>query len=542
MPKAKAKNISVASPHNYLYPGTQILKNKYGETDFKLFLEKCSHDTEQAKVNLLAEALPEYFDSSYLCYIHQQLFKNTFEWAGHLRHTSFTFADGSIAAMPEMKRTEWGNSFSTSEEILENLQKLDQKLAEKDNLQGLTREEFVEEATSLFHSLHKIHPFIDGNEHTEQIFFENLAKAAGHQLDFSLVTPKRMMAAYSEAMQYSNTQLIKDLFEDISNPQKIRLLKEFMEHINNTGRNVDGRLVMATKAGETYMGTYKGCYSEGFVLDVQGTYIIGSKDDLTPERLKTLKSGDTITFTAPKSKELENTLIPKETLAPLTKSECSKTVAVNSYVLKAQKQVRTYAKTVYGNANTLNEQIEEIIKNPELGRQFANQIKQAPHSVSPLAGFSICGLQNPARVNARNHLDVLSLAIENYVYTVEAAYNIITRDHKIQQERLGKAVEKPSQNLQNVFALSPEKQREILSQSPQLYRELRTLINSLEHRLSSNECSAITNKDYETLAQSIGISEQKAQEITDIVQKARNAHSQFYTRTQNRSNTLAMAS
>ncbi|WP_375684732.1 BID domain-containing T4SS effector [Bartonella sp. AP1QHHD] len=541
MPKAKEKTKGIPSPHNYIYLGTQILKNRYGETDLKRFLEKCSHDRQKAMINLRAEPLPEYFNSTYLCHIHQQLFKNTFVWAGHLRHIPFAFTDDSIAAMPEMKRMEWGNNFATGEEIPELLQKLDQTLAEKDNLQGLTREEFVKEATSLFYSLHKIHPFIDGNEHTEQVFFENLAKAAGHQLDFSLVTQKRMMAACSEAMQYSNTQLLKDLFEDISNPPKIRLLKEFMDHINNTGRNVDDRLVIATKAGETYIGTYKGCYSEGFILDVQGTYIIGSKDDLTPERLKTLKPGDIITFTAPNSKELENTLIPKETLAPLTKSECAKTVALDSYVLKAQKQVRAYTKTVYGDANVLNEQIEEIIKNPELGRQFANQIKQAPHSVSPLAGFSICGLQNPARIHARNYLDVLSLAIENYVYTVEATYNIVTRDHKIRQERLGKAVENPSQNLQNIFALSPEKQREILSQSPQLHQELRTFINSLEHRLSSNECSAITNKDYETLAQSIGISEQKAREITDIVQKARNAHSQFYTRTQNRSNTLSMA-
>ncbi|PIT69012.1 BID domain-containing T4SS effector [Bartonella tribocorum] len=542
MPKAKEKTKGIPSPHNYIYLGTQILKNIYGATDLKYFLEKCSHDRQKAMINLRAEPLPEYFDSTYLCHIHQQLFKNTFVWAGHLRHIPFAFTDDIIAVMPEMKRMEWGNNFATGEKIPELLQKLDQTLVEKDNLQGLTRTEFVKEATSLFHSLHKIHPFIDGNEHTEQVFFERLAKAAGHQLDFSLATQKRMMAACSEAMQYNNTQPLKDLFEDISNPPKIRLLKEFMNHINNTGGNVDDRLVMATKAGETYMGTYKGCYSECFVIDMQGTLVIGDKDDLTPERLKSLKLGDTITFTAPNSKELENILIPKETLAPLTKSECAKMVTQTAHVLAAQKQIRQCAKAVYGDANTLNEQIEEIIENPELSQQLADQIKQTPHSIFPLAGLSICGLQNPARVNARNHLDALSTAVANYGDIVERTYHLITRDHKIKQEHLGKAVEKPSQNLQNIFALSPEQQREILSQFPQLYKELRTFICCLEHRLLSNEWSAITNKDYETLAQSIGISEQKAREITDTVQKARNAHSQLYTRTQNRSNALAMAS
>ncbi|CDO47379.1 adenosine monophosphate-protein transferase [Bartonella henselae] len=540
--KAKAKNISTASPHNYIYPGTQILKNKYGETDLKLLLEKCLHDREQAMMNLRAESLPEYFDCAYLCYIHQQLFQNTFEWAGHLRHTPFIFADGSVAAMPEMKRTEWGKDFAKSEEIPELLQKLDQELAEKDNLQGLTREEFIKQATELFYSLHKIHPFIDGNEHTEQFFFENLAKAAGHQLDFSLVTQKRMMAVCSEAMQYGDTQLMKDLFEDISNPEKIRLLKDFMNNINNTGRNVNDCLVMVTKAGETYRGTYQGCYAEGFIIDTPGTYIIGKKDDLTPERLKSLKPGDTITFIAPKNKELENTLIPKETLAPLTKSECARTVAQTSHVLTAQKKVRQHSKIVYGNANTLNEQIEEITKNPELGQLLADQIRQTPHSLSPLAGFSLCGLQNPARANARNHLDALATTVANYAHIVEHTYHVITQKHQTEQERLGKTVEKPSQNLQNLFALSPEQQREILSQSPKLYQELRTFICCVEHRLSSNEWSAIKNKDYETLAQSIGVSEQTAREITNTVQKARELHKQVYTHAITRSNALAIAS
>ncbi|WP_019221917.1 BID domain-containing T4SS effector [Bartonella senegalensis] len=539
--KAKAKNISTASPHNYIYPGTQILKNQYGETDLKVFLEKCSYDREQAAINLRAESLPEYFDSAYLSHIHQQLFKNTFEWAGNFRHTPFTFADGSVAAMPEMKRAEWGKDFAKSEDIPELLQKLDQELTDKDNLQGLTREEFITEAVPLFTSLHKIHPFIDGNEHAEQFFFESLAKAAGHQLDFSLATQQRMMAACSEAIEYSDTQLMRDLFEDISNPTKRRLLKEFMDTINNTGHDVNDRLVMAAKAGETYMGTYQGCYAECFVLDMQGSYVIGNKDDLTPERLKSLKPGDTITFTPP-SKGLENVLIPKETLAPLTKSECARMVAQNSHVLAAQKEVRQHSKTVYGDANTLNEQINEITQNPQLGQQLTDQIRQAPHSLSPLAGFSLCGIQNPARANARNHLGALADAVSNYAYIVENAHHAITQKHQVEQERLGKTVEKPSQDLQNLFALPPEQQREILSQSPQLYKELRTFIYCVEYRLSSNEWSAIRNKDYETLAQNIGVSEQRAREITNTVQKAREAHKQAYTQAVTRSNTLAIAS
>ncbi|MDD9334273.1 MAG: adenosine monophosphate-protein transferase, partial [Bartonella sp.] len=65
MPKAKSKTKGAPSPHHYVFPGTQILKNKYGETDLELFREKCSYDIEKAEKILQREPLPELFDSAY---------------------------------------------------------------------------------------------------------------------------------------------------------------------------------------------------------------------------------------------------------------------------------------------------------------------------------------------------------------------------------------------------------------------------------------------------------------------------------------------
>ncbi|WP_317993709.1 BID domain-containing T4SS effector [Bartonella gliris] len=542
MPKAKAKTRGVPSPHHYLYPGTNILKNKYGETDLERFQEKSSHDTEKAIKALREEPLPEYFDSAYLCHIHYQLFKNTFEWAGQLRTVPFTFADGSIAAMSEMKREVWDNTFAVGDQIQEGLQILDQTLAEKNHLQGLTRKEFISEAVELLISLKYIHPFIDGNEHTEQFFFENLAKAAGHQLNFSLATKTRMMTAYTEAAQYGNTQPMRDLFEDISNPEKILLLREFMNNMKEHGRDVNNRLVMAAKEGETYIGIYKGANSNSFMLDMQGTYIIGNQEHLSPEQIKTLKLGDTITFIPPKTKELEKTLIPKETLAPLTKSEFTKMVSESAHVHTARNQIQRLSQIIYGNPQTLDQKMVEIIKNPDLGQQLADQIERSPSSISRLAGVDFLCFKSQRRANAEEHVDMLCTAVINYAEAVRYTRYAITKEHQIEQNRCGKVVEKPSENLQNIFSLSPEQQREVLSQSPQLYKELRTFIRSLEHRLSSDEYRAIKHNDYEKVAKSIGVSEQKAREITKTVQKATAAHQQTYTRTLNRSNALAMAS
>ncbi|VEJ45894.1 BID domain-containing T4SS effector [Bartonella vinsonii] len=542
MPKAKSKTRGIPSPLHYVYPGTKILKNKYGETNLQRFLEKCSSDIEAAIKALREEPLPEYFDCAYLCHLHQQLFKNTFEWAGQLRNAPFTFADDTTATMPEMHRVERDYAFVSGEEIPESLQRLEETLAEKNNLQGLTRQEFISEAVELFVSLKYTHPFIDGNEHTEQLFFEKLAQAAGHRLDFSLVTKERMMTAYSEATQHGNTHRMKDLFEDISNPEKTLLLKKFMSNMKELEHDVHDRIVIAAQEGVTYLGTYKGGNFGGFELDAQGICIIGNSEHLTPEQRKTLKPGDIITFTALTAQELENTLIPKETLAPLTSSEFAEKVAQSARVQTARDQIRHFSKLVYGSPKALDERMGEIFKNPDLGQRLASQIERTPHSITPLAGFDLLFFKTSARTNAQQHVKLLCGAIVNYADAVIQTRFVITQEHQIEQNRCGKAVEKPSQNLQNLFCLSPEKQREALSQSPSLYKELRAFICSIERRLSSDEHRAIKHHDYEALAQSLGVSEQKAQEITSTVQKAKETDKQACTRILNRSNALAMAS
>ncbi len=544
MPKAKAKtkNRDQTSPHHYVYPKTTTLKNKYGIKDLKSFLDKCSHDTARAMGDLRKEPLPEHFDIAYLCHIHKQLFQKTFEWAGHPRHIPFTFADGTTAAMPEMKRTGWENPFAIGDEVQQGLQRLEQTLAEKDNLQGLTREEFNTEAISLFNALNQLHPFREGNGRTQRVFFENLALAAGHQLDFSLVTKERMMLASVSVAEKGDLEPMQHLFEDISNPEKISLLKEFMGSMKDLGRNVNDRPVMVVKEGETYTGTYRGAGLNSFAFNVKGAYIIGNKEDLTPEQLKTLKPGDKFTFTAPKGRDLEKTLIPKETLAPLTKGEIAELIAEDACVQTSRKQLQQLSKTVYGSSKKCDDKMIAIIKNPSCGQHIANQIEQVPHSVAPLAGFSLCGLQNRTRANAKNHVEMLCAGVMNFTHAVQHAEKEILQEHQREQKRRATEVETPSQNLQDVLALPKELQQEALARNPVLQKELRNLVKNVNARLSAQEHKAIKNGDHEALAQALGTSVNKAQEITQTVQKSKELYQHSQTRTLHCSKALAMAS
>ncbi|WP_208432841.1 BID domain-containing T4SS effector [Bartonella taylorii] len=543
MPKAKLKKTGLAStvpsPEHYMYPKSKTLKNKYGIKDLDAFTARCAHDSAKAMVNLREESLPEKFDSSYLQYLHKSLFENTFEWAGQTRNVPFTFADGTTAVAPIMKKI---TNFAVGSELEKCLNKLDQTLTTKNNLQGLSCKEFAHEAAEIFASLNYTHPFREGNGRTQRVFFENLAKAAGHQLDFSLVTKERMLVASVAAIQDNNLEPMHHLFEDISNPNKILLLKEFMDNMKESGRNVNDRPVMVVKEGETYTGTYRGAGFESFAFNVKGAYIIGQKEHLTPEQLKTLKPGDRITFTAPKAEELEKVLIPKEQLAPLTKSELSERIAEDASVHICREQIQKCAKIVYGSSKALNEQMMEIIRNPSFGDQLANQIERAPHSVSRLAGINLFCFQNQARANAKEHVDVLCNAVANYAHAVKQAQKEILQEHQAEQKRCGKTVEMPSKNLQDILSLPKELQQEALASSPFLQKELSNFVKKINNRLSPSEQKALKEYDHETLAKSLGVSEHKAQEITEIAKQAKEVHQQSQGRTVNRSKTLAMAS
>ncbi|EJF86813.1 BID domain-containing T4SS effector [Candidatus Bartonella washoeensis] len=541
MPKAKLKKTgsTVPSPEHYMYPKSKTLKNKYGIKDLDTFTARCAHDSAKEIINLREEALPENFNSAYLCSLHQRLFRNTFEWAGCTRNVPFTFADGTTAVAPVMKKI---THFAVGSEVEEGLNKLDQTLAAKNNLQGLTREEFTHEAAEIFASLNYMHPFREGNGRTQRVFLENLAKAAGHKLEFSLVTKERMLLASVAAIENGDLEPMRHLFEDISNPKKIGILKEFMENMKDLGRNVNDRPVMVAKEGETYTGTYRGAGLEGFAINVKGAYVICNKENLPPEQIKTLKPGDKCTITVQRAHDLEKTLIPEESLAPLTKNEMAEMIAQDACVHTCREQIQKCTKIVYGSSKTLNEQMVQMIKNPSFGDKLAKQIVDNPHSVAHLAGVDFICFKSQMRANAEEYVNLLGAAVANFSHAVRYAKKEIMQEHQTEQKRRGQKVAMPSQDLQSLLILPKELQQESLAASPLLQKELSSFVKNVNARLSSSEQKAVKNSDHKTLAESLGVSEHKAQEIAQITKQAKEVHQQSQICRVSRPKVLAMAS
>ncbi|MGF7158268.1 BID domain-containing T4SS effector [Bartonella heixiaziensis] len=516
-PESQEKDIS---PRNFLYPNSKTLKNKYGIEDYGKLKVQYVHDSAKAMMNLRQETPPQQLTTAYLHYAHHTLFKNIFEWAGHTRDKPFTFADGTTANMPKMEKA--GISFAPGEKVQKGLENFDKALSEKNYLKGLTREVFVEKVAEMITQLNYTHPFRDGNGRVQQIFFEKLAQSAGHKLDFSLVTEERMNLASIASLKHRDLEPMKDLLEDISNPEKVLVLKEFMDHMKAFGlESINHRLIMTAKEGETYTGFYRGGGTNGFMIDANGTFIVGNKKHLAPEQLKTLKIGDAISFTMPMSQDLQQTLIPREKRAPLTSEEIAERVQNSPLVQTSRKKIEDLCKIVYGNQHILQNKLSEIkipVTHESIseGEEFARQVEAFPQSVHKLRGINICGVKSSARKHAQENILPLKSAIFDYVHAIKLAEKNILHDHHMEQKRCENSISMPGEWMQNLCSLSKKQREEILLQSPELRAEIKTYMCQFHNRLSASERRAITENNHQELAKTLGTSLNNAKKIAEI--------------------------
>ncbi|MCZ2328930.1 BID domain-containing T4SS effector [Bartonella sp. F02] len=522
---AKSKQGYVSHASNYFYNNGSVLKNKYGITDFKELQQRCHYDATRAMEFLYDETLPERFDSQYLTNIHKTLFGNTYEWAGRTREVPTILRDGTTAVMAEIQTGEDGLSHAVSIQVENGLRDMSQKLADKNNLKGLSREDFIDEVTDLMTSLYRIRPFVDGNKRTSNMFLEKLSEAAGHELDFSLVTKERMETVCKIAVKHGDKTLMKEMLSDMLHPQKAVALGEFMQKMQNTvGDDIHKYLVLGVKDGMTYEGIYQGCGEEGFALKTKtDLYVVAPAGYLTPEQRKTLQPGDKITFTAPMEKDLSQVFIPAEKAADLTKDQVAEKVSQDVIVKAAKETVRYFSNLVYNKPSLFDNKMDIICRVPGAGSHLADQIENSPRSFGRLAGINFCGFQSSRRQEAVENIGKLRDAFQTYVTLAGNAKKEILEAHQTKQARCGQAVEMPSKMLRSLLSVSQETQQATLAESPSLQKELNDFMKKINNRLTQEELKAARNKNYGQLISSMGISKNKAKEIATIADKAQKA-------------------
>ncbi len=78
------------------------------------------------------------------------------------------------------------------ERIFERLKKLSY-------FKDLTRQKFINEIADLYHILNMLHPFREGNGRTQKVFFVQLIRNAGYDIDYSALNSDILMIGSIQA-------------------------------------------------------------------------------------------------------------------------------------------------------------------------------------------------------------------------------------------------------------------------------------------------------------------------------------------------------
>ncbi|WP_068612575.1 Fic/DOC family protein [Paenibacillus tuaregi] len=207
MPSSRKFNPEQKIYESYLYPGTEVFKNKLDVRDEKLL--------EQAElffnVERIRQPLPK--QAQELTYkgflaIHHHLFQDVYTWAGKQR--DYTTGRGPAPfAKPEFIKPWMDEQFA--------------KLKQQNYLRGLSKNEFAEKIAPIVNEINAAHPFIEGNGRTQRLWLRIVAEQAGHRLDltnddrekwyeasrigFELMDHKPMIELLKESLNRDKTQI-----------------------------------------------------------------------------------------------------------------------------------------------------------------------------------------------------------------------------------------------------------------------------------------------------------------------------------------------
>jgi len=181
----------------YLILGTSCLHNKLGFTDKTLLAEAEQEITSARLIQLEANPLPGKLDYDHLKAIHHRLFSDIYDWAGEER---------SVQTVKGMTRFAWPDKIQSQANTLFT------SLKNENYLQHMERVQFIQRAAHYFGELNVIHPFPEGNGRAQRVLFNQIARKAGFNFNWSRMTKDQLIEAVVHAYAVDTTKL-EALFE-----------------------------------------------------------------------------------------------------------------------------------------------------------------------------------------------------------------------------------------------------------------------------------------------------------------------------------------
>ncbi len=294
---------------NYTYDGapTSAVKNKLGARTHDELEKREARHVAQRDVEIMEGFGPEAtFDAAHLKAIHHYLFQDVYEWAGHTRDEKVVLSDGIVATEPSLRKAD-GQPFLAGSLIPDALDHIADTLREADYLRGLSREEFATRAADMMVEINGVHAFREGNGRTQRVFMRELAKEAGHELDFSVVTQERMIQACIAGNEHDDRSMMRRMFVEISDPVRVAALGPAMHSLEKHGMKWNNLYIATAEPGHPVEVAMAGIAAKHFMARAGSQILIGQASDLPDPSPQT---GAVFTFTPSSWRREERVHIP----------------------------------------------------------------------------------------------------------------------------------------------------------------------------------------------------------------------------------------
>jgi cell filamentation protein len=229
------------------------------------------------------------FDAEHLKAIHHHLFQDVYEWAGHTRDQGVLLSDGTVASEPLLRKVD-GNLFMIGPQIRSALERIADRLRDMNYLRDLPREEFAKRAADIIADINGAHAFREGNGRTQRAFIRELAREAGHELDFSVVSRERMIQASIAANERGDTTPMRRMFVEISDPDRVAALSQAIDALDARGMNWNDTYIATTEPGQLVEVKMAGVAGKHFMARTETGILVGNTADLpvpSPQRGET---------------------------------------------------------------------------------------------------------------------------------------------------------------------------------------------------------------------------------------------------------------
>ena len=165
------------------YEGTTCLVNKLGIRDEKKLAEIEAQITFAKAVMLDETPIDDDFGFEHFKKIHEFLLCDLYEWAGQVRTVDIS-----------KKRTKFLDAASIESIGTKCFAKV------KDGyFENLSFDEFVKRIAEFYNDVNYIHPFREGNGRTQRIYFTQLIRHYGYDINFADVDTDELMIATIQA-------------------------------------------------------------------------------------------------------------------------------------------------------------------------------------------------------------------------------------------------------------------------------------------------------------------------------------------------------